>query len=39
MQYKVELGNYFPLRANIPKPLTNTVAFVRDEELTFPTGR
>ena len=39
MQYKVEPGNYLPLRAYIPKPLTNTVAFVRDEELTFPTGQ
>jgi hypothetical protein len=30
MQYKVEPGNYLPLRANIPKPLTITVAFIRE---------
>lgn len=35
MQYKVEPGNCLPLRANIPKPLTITVAFVLDRKLTF----
>ncbi|GAB7444707.1 hypothetical protein OUHCRE11_38800 [Enterobacter asburiae] len=35
MQYKVEPGNYLPLRANIPKPLTITVAFVLDEMMHF----
>lgn len=35
IQYKVEPGNYLPLRANIPKPLTITVAFVLDRKLTF----
>ncbi|GKM18699.1 hypothetical protein NUBL13938_50680 [Klebsiella pneumoniae] len=33
--YRVEPGNYLPLRANIPKPLTITVAFVLDEMMHF----
>lgn len=35
MRYKVELGNYLTLRANIQKPLTITVAFVLDRKLAF----
>ena len=31
--YKVELGNYLPLRADRPKPLTITVAFYGKESV------
>lgn len=33
--YEVEPVNYSPLCDNIPKPLTNTVAFVLDKRLVF----
>lgn len=37
MLYEVEPGNYSPQRANIPKPLTIAVAFIREGIHTFPT--
>lgn len=38
-RYKVEPGNYLPLRDNIPKPLTFSVAFVRERNDAINTGK